>query len=123
MKLFHLNPAKWIHILSDLASLMLHFKNLRDKNLVEEDILERIITIYEHLQSAVVTSRIDNNKIGHSSRVSYFNTSLNVNTVRFAIAVFLQLEHLNHYYYYYHSISIMDLAVIMHCWRLKKYWV
>ena len=52
------------HILSDLASLMLHFKDLRDKNLVEEDILERIVTIYEHLHTAVVNSRIDNNKIG-----------------------------------------------------------
>ena len=52
------------HILSDLASLMLHFKDLRDKNLVEEDILERLTTIYEHLHSAVINSRIDNNKIG-----------------------------------------------------------
>ena len=64
---FSFESGKMDHILSDLASLMLHFKDLRDKNLVEEDILERIITIYEHLQSAVVTSRIDNNKIGHSS--------------------------------------------------------
>ena len=61
---FSFESGKMDHILSDLASLMLHFKDLRDKNLVEEDILERIITIYEHLQSAVVTSRIDNNKIG-----------------------------------------------------------
>jgi hypothetical protein len=61
---FTFEHGKMDHILSDLASLMLHFKDLRDKNLVEEDILERIITIYEHLQSAVVTSRIDNNKIG-----------------------------------------------------------
>ncbi len=52
------------HILSDLASLMIHFKDLRDKNLVEEDILERIVTIYEHLHTAIVNSRIDNNKIG-----------------------------------------------------------
>ncbi len=61
---FSFESGKMDHILSDLASLMLHFKDLRDKNIVEEDILERIITIYEHLQSAVVTSRIDNNKIG-----------------------------------------------------------
>ena len=59
-----LERGKMDHILSDLASLMLHFKDLRDKNLVEEDILERIVTIYEHLHTAVVNSRIDNNKIG-----------------------------------------------------------
>ena len=61
---FSFEPGKMDHILSDLASLMLHFKDLRDKNLVEEDILERLTTIYEHLHSAVVNSRIDNNKIG-----------------------------------------------------------
>jgi len=43
---------------------MLHFKDLLDKNLVEEDTLERIVTIYEHLHTAIVNSRIDNNKIG-----------------------------------------------------------
>ena len=52
------------YILSDLASLMLHFKDLRNKNLVEEDILERIVTIFEYLHTAVVNSRIDNKKIG-----------------------------------------------------------
>ena len=61
---FSFEKGKMDHILSDLASLMLHFKDLRDKNLVEEDILERLTTIYEHLHSAVINSRIDNNKIG-----------------------------------------------------------
>ena len=51
-------------ILSDLADLILIFKELRDKKLIEEVILERIVTIYEHLHTAVVNSRIDNNKIG-----------------------------------------------------------
>jgi len=61
---FTFENGKMDHILSDLASLLLHFKDLRDKNVVEEGILDRINTIYEHLQSAVVTSRLDNNKIG-----------------------------------------------------------
>ena len=61
---FTFENGKMDHILSDLASLLLHFKDLRDKNVVEEGILDRIDTIYEHLQSAVVTSRLDNNKIG-----------------------------------------------------------
>ena len=51
-------------ILSDLADLILVFKELRDKKLIEEVILERIVTIYEHLHTAVCNSRIDNNKIG-----------------------------------------------------------
>ena len=50
--------------LSDQADLILIFKDLRDKKLIEEVILERIVTIYEHLHTAVVNSRIDNNKIG-----------------------------------------------------------
>ncbi len=61
---FTFEHGKMDHILADLASLMLHFKDLRDKNLVEEDVLERIVTIYEHLHMAVVNSRIDNSKIG-----------------------------------------------------------
>ena len=60
---FSFELGKMDHILSDLASLMLHFKDLQDKNLVEEDILERIVTIYEHLHTAIVNSRIDNNKL------------------------------------------------------------
>ena len=44
---FSFERGKMDHILSDLASLMLHFKDLRDKNLVEH-ILERIVTVYEH---------------------------------------------------------------------------
>ena len=61
---FSFERGKMDRILSDLASLMLHFKDLLDKNLVEEDTLERIVTIYEHLHTAIVNSRIDNNKIG-----------------------------------------------------------
>ena len=61
---FTFECGKIDHILSDLASLMLYFKDLRDKNLIQEDILERIVTIYEHLHTAVCNSRIDNNKIG-----------------------------------------------------------
>jgi hypothetical protein len=61
---FTFERGKIDHILSDLASLMLYFKDLRDKNLVGEDILERIVTIYEHLHTAVVNSRLDNDKLG-----------------------------------------------------------
>jgi hypothetical protein len=61
---FTFEHGKIYQILSDLADLMLHFKDLRDKKLIEEVILERIVTIYEHLHTAVVNSRIDNNKIG-----------------------------------------------------------
>jgi hypothetical protein len=60
---FTFEHGKIDQILSDLADLMLHFKDLRDKKLIEV-ILERIVTIYEHLHTAVVNSRIDNNKIG-----------------------------------------------------------
>ena len=48
----------------DLADLILIFKELRDKKLREEVIVERIVAIYEHLHTGVVNSRIDNNKIG-----------------------------------------------------------
>lgn len=61
---FTFERGKIDHILSDLASLMLYFKDLRDKNLIDEDILERIVTIYEHLHTAVVNSRLDNDKLG-----------------------------------------------------------
>ena len=61
---FTFERGKIDHILSDLASLMLYFKDLRDKNLIEEDTLERIVTIYEHLHTAVVNSRLDNDKLG-----------------------------------------------------------
>jgi hypothetical protein len=61
---FTFEYGKMDHILSDLASLLLHFKDLQDKNTIQEDIIDRINTIYEHLLSAVVTSRLDNNKIG-----------------------------------------------------------
>ena len=60
---FTLEHGKIDQILSDLADLILVFKELRDKKLIEV-ILERIVTIYEHLHTAVVNSRIVNNKIG-----------------------------------------------------------
>ena len=61
---FTFEREKIDHILSDLASLMLYFKDLRDKNIIGEDVLERIVTIYEHLHMAVVNSRLDNDKLG-----------------------------------------------------------
>ena len=64
MRNFYIRTWKIDHILSDLASLMLYFKDLRGKNLIGEDILERIVTIYEHLHTAVVNSRLDNDKLG-----------------------------------------------------------
>ena len=60
---FTFEHGKVDQILSDLADLILIFKELRDKKLIEEVILERIVTIYEHLHTAVVSSRIDNNKM------------------------------------------------------------
>jgi len=51
-------------ILSDLAALILQFKDLRDKEIIEENILERIVTIYEHLHTSVVKSRLDDERIG-----------------------------------------------------------
>lgn len=51
-------------ILSDLAALILQFKDLRDKKIIEENILERIVTIYEHLHTSVVESRLDDERIG-----------------------------------------------------------
>ena len=53
---FSFERGKMDRILSDLASLMLHFKDLLDKNLVEEDTLERIVTIYEHLHRQLSTA-------------------------------------------------------------------
>ena len=61
---FSFESGKIDEILSDLAALILQFKDLLDKKIIEENILERIVTIYEHLHTAVVNSRIDNNKIG-----------------------------------------------------------
>lgn len=61
---FSFERGKIDQILSDLASLVLSFKDLRDKDRIEEDILERIVTIYEQLHMAVVNSRIDNDKLG-----------------------------------------------------------
>ena len=51
-------------ILSDLAALILQFKDLLDKKIIEENILERIVTIYEHLHTLVVNSRLDDERIG-----------------------------------------------------------
>ncbi len=61
---FLFERGKIDQILSDLASLVLYFKDLRGKDRIEEDILERIVTIYEQLHMAVVNSRIDNDKLG-----------------------------------------------------------
>lgn len=51
-------------IFSDLAALILQFKDLRDKKIIEENILERIVTIYEHLHTSVVNSRLDDERLG-----------------------------------------------------------
>ncbi|MFI5425158.1 MAG: hypothetical protein ACHQXG_10255 [Nitrososphaerales archaeon] len=51
-------------ILSDLAALIIQFKDLPDKKIIEEKILERIVTIYEHLQTAVVNSRLEDDRLG-----------------------------------------------------------
>ena len=50
--------GKMDEILSDLAALIIQFKDLQDKKIIEEKILERIVTIYEHLQTAVVNSKL-----------------------------------------------------------------
>ena len=55
---FTFERGKIDHILSDLASLMLYFKDLRDKNMIGEDVHERIVTIYEHLHMAVCQQQI-----------------------------------------------------------------
>ncbi len=52
------------HILSELASLTLHVKELKDNNHIEEEIFERIVTIYEELHAAIMKSRLDREKIG-----------------------------------------------------------
>ena len=56
--------GKMDEILSDLAALIIQFKDLQDKKIIEEKILERIITIYEHLQTAVVNSRLEDDRLG-----------------------------------------------------------
>lgn len=54
---FTFEDGKMDHILSDLNSLILYVKDIRDKNRIEEDILDRIAVIHEQLQSAVIDSR------------------------------------------------------------------
>jgi len=56
--------GKMDEILSDLAALIIQFKDLSDKKIIEEKILERIVTIYEHLQTAVVNSRLGDDRLG-----------------------------------------------------------
>ncbi|MGA9942984.1 MAG: hypothetical protein WBP88_13410 [Nitrososphaeraceae archaeon] len=56
--------GKMDEILSDLAALIIQFKDLQDKKIIEERILERIVTIYEHLQTAVVNSRLEDDRLG-----------------------------------------------------------
>jgi len=61
---FSFEDGKIDEILADLADLILRFKDLHDKKLIEEVIHERIVTIYENLHTAVVNSRIDDDRIG-----------------------------------------------------------
>ena len=61
---FSFESGKIDEILSDLVALILQFKDLRDKKIIEENILERIVTIYEHLHTLVVNSRLDDERIG-----------------------------------------------------------
>ena len=61
---FTFEHGKIDQILSDLADLILIFTELRDKKLIEEVILERIVTIYEHLHSSVVISRLEDERSG-----------------------------------------------------------
>jgi hypothetical protein len=61
---FSFESGKIDEILSDLAALILQFKDLRDKKIIEENILERIVSIYEHLHTLVVNSRLDDERIG-----------------------------------------------------------
>ena len=56
--------GKMDEILSDLAALIIQFKDLQDKKIIEEKILERIVTIYEHLQTAVVNSKLEVDRLG-----------------------------------------------------------
>ena len=56
--------GKMDEILSDLAALIIQFKDLPDKKIIEAKILERIVTIYEHLQTAVVNSRLEDDRLG-----------------------------------------------------------
>ena len=56
--------GKMDEILSDLAALIIQFKDLQDKKIIEAKILERIVTIYEHLQTAVVNSRLEDDRLG-----------------------------------------------------------
>jgi len=46
---FSFESGKIDEILSDWAALILQFKDLRDKKIIEENILERIVTIYDLL--------------------------------------------------------------------------
>jgi hypothetical protein len=59
---FSFESGKIDEILSDLAALILQFKDLRDKKIIEENILERIVTIYVH--TLVVNSRLEDERIG-----------------------------------------------------------
>lgn len=69
---FSFEHGKIDEILADLADLILRSKELLDKKLIEEVIHERIVTIYEHLHTAIVNSRIDDEKIGNSTDRFFF---------------------------------------------------
>ena len=57
-------------------ALIIQFKDLRDKKIIEEKILERIVTIYEHLQKAVVASRLEDDRLGKSVAIGFFFISI-----------------------------------------------
>ena len=66
VQILSFETGKMDEILSELAALIIQFKDLRDKKIIEEKILERIVTIYEHLQKAIVASRLEDDRLGKS---------------------------------------------------------
>jgi hypothetical protein len=61
---FSFEIGKIDEISSDLAALILQFKDLRDKKIIKENMLEKIVTIYQHLHMSVVNSTLDDERIG-----------------------------------------------------------
>jgi hypothetical protein len=61
---FSFESGKIDEISSDLAALILQFKDLRDKKIIKENMLEKIVTIYQHLHMSVVNSTLDDERIG-----------------------------------------------------------
>jgi hypothetical protein len=56
---FSFEIGKIDEISSDLAALILQFKDLRDKKIIKENMLEKIVPIYQHLHMSVVNSTLD----------------------------------------------------------------